>query len=71
MKFLFQTVFTEMLWIMANTDLFLYFIYVFIHYIKRFWCSDFLESSFFSFGIHLSLKAIINIFWCNKQNLCA
>lgn len=71
MKVLFQTVFTEMLWIMAVSDLLFYFMYVFIHYIKRFLFSDFLESSFLSFGIHLSLKEIINILWCSKQNLCA
>lgn len=71
MKVLFQTVYTEMLWIMAMSDLLFYFMYVFIDYIKKFWCPDFLESSFLSFGIHLSLKEIINILWCNKQNLCA
>lgn len=71
MKVFFQKDFTEVLWQMANSNLVFYFIYVFIRCTKRFWCSDLLESSFISFGIHLRLKEGINILQCNKENLCA
>lgn len=76
MKVFFQKDFTEVLWKMANSNLVFYFTYVFIHCTKRFWCSDLLESSFISFGIHLRLKEGINgegtaLLQCNKQNLCA